>query len=130
VTAAPSSPHHLFVYGTLRAGEQRWPLLAPWLEGRPVPDAVPGRLYDTGRGYPAAVFGEEGGTIVGETGRLRSDSLDDALALLDEIEGAVQHLYRRVVVTTAAGALAWAYEFVGEPRFGRIESGDWLLRTR
>jgi gamma-glutamylcyclotransferase (GGCT)/AIG2-like uncharacterized protein YtfP len=117
---------HLFVYGTLRRGEVRWRYLAPLLDASPVADSVSGRLYDTGRGYPAAVFGATRDTITGETGRLRSDGLDDALALLDEIEGAVHDLYRRVVVTTASGVVAWAYEYVGRPDFERIESGDWL----
>jgi gamma-glutamylcyclotransferase (GGCT)/AIG2-like uncharacterized protein YtfP len=119
---------HLFVYGTLRRGEVRWPHLAPLLAGPLRADSASGRLYDTGRGYPAAVFGATKGTITGETGLLRSDGLDDALALLDEIEGAVHDLYRRVVVTTASGVTAWAYEYVGRPDFPRIESGDWLRR--
>jgi gamma-glutamylcyclotransferase (GGCT)/AIG2-like uncharacterized protein YtfP len=127
--AAGPPPLHLFVYGTLRRGEVRWQYLAPLLAGPLRADAVSGRLYDTGRGYPAAVFGATGGTITGETGQLRSDGLADALALLDEIEGAVHDLYRRVVVTTAGGVVAWAYEYVGRAEFPRIESGDWVRRT-
>ncbi len=122
-------PEHLFVYGTLRRGEPRWPYLAPYLDGDLVPDTVRGHLFDTRRGYPAAVFGQDG-TIVGDVGRLALDRLAEALAVLDEIEGAVHDLYRRVVVTTANGVAAWAYEFVGEPAFAPIAGGDWLQRRR
>lgn len=46
----------LFVYGTLMPGHLRWAMLAPHaLDQRPA--TVPGMLYDTGQGWPAAVFG-------------------------------------------------------------------------
>ena len=60
----------LFVYGTLAPGDAAWPVLEPWVIGDPAPDAVVGRLYDTGRGYPAATFPKNGsrslvhGTVV------------------------------------------------------------------
>ena len=69
-------------------------------------------MYDTGRGYPAAIF-DAPGTIVGRTYRLRADRLDEALAVLDEEESSVPGGYRRVVVTTEAGTTAWAYEYGG-----------------
>jgi gamma-glutamylcyclotransferase (GGCT)/AIG2-like uncharacterized protein YtfP len=122
------TPEHLFVYGTLRRGESRWPYLVPFLDGEPVPDTVRGQLFDTRRGYPAAVF-DGAGTIVGDVGLLDAGRREAALALLDEIEGAVHDLYRRVVVRTASGVHAWAYEFVGEPAFAPIASGDWVKRT-
>src|SRR5262249_29133322 len=48
----------LFVYGTLVPGGDAWPVLAPWATGTQRADRVAGTLYDTGRGYPAAIFGE------------------------------------------------------------------------
>ena len=45
----------LFVYGTLAPGELSWSLLAPHAVAT-CEGSVPGRLYDTGRGYPGAVF--------------------------------------------------------------------------
>ena len=51
---------HLFVYGTLQPGDVRWPFLAPYVADEGVPDTVCGRVYDTGRGYPAARFDEPG----------------------------------------------------------------------
>jgi gamma-glutamylcyclotransferase (GGCT)/AIG2-like uncharacterized protein YtfP len=118
---------HLFVYGTLQPGDVRWPILASYVAGDGVADQVAGRVYDTGRGYPAAVF-DAPGTIVGRTYRLRADRLDEALAVLDEEESSVPGGYQRVVVTTAAGNRAWAYEYGGGLDLTAIDSGDWLAR--
>jgi gamma-glutamylcyclotransferase (GGCT)/AIG2-like uncharacterized protein YtfP len=117
---------HLFVYGTLRPGDVRWPILAPFTGDGGEPDSVTGRVYDTGLGYPAAVFGESG-TIVGRTHLLRRDLLDDALRALDDEESSVPGGYRRVVVTTARGIRAWAYEYGGGLELSHIAGGDWLL---
>jgi gamma-glutamylcyclotransferase (GGCT)/AIG2-like uncharacterized protein YtfP len=118
---------HLFVYGTLQPGDVRWPILARFVADAGVADKTSGRVYDTGRGYPAAVF-DEPGTIVGRTYTLRADRLDEALAVLDEEESSVPGGYQRVVVTTAAGTRAWAYEYGGGLELTAIESGDWLQR--
>jgi gamma-glutamylcyclotransferase (GGCT)/AIG2-like uncharacterized protein YtfP len=88
--------------------------------------SVSGALYDTGHGYPAARF-DRPGTIHGRVFTFHTDRLDEALRLLDEVEGAVQDLFRRVAITTAAGLEAWAYEYCGEPQFAKIASGNWLL---
>ena len=45
---------------------------------------------------------------------LHLDRLDEALQLLDEVEGAVVDLFRRVAITTSTGIEAWAYEYCGE----------------
>src|SRR5690606_16989747 len=39
---------HLFVYGTLRPGDVRWPMLAPWVVDDGRDDTVAGLLFDTG----------------------------------------------------------------------------------
>jgi gamma-glutamylcyclotransferase (GGCT)/AIG2-like uncharacterized protein YtfP len=119
-----TSPH-LFVYGTLRPGDVRWPLLAPFVVDHGVDDAVDGQLYDTGLDYPAAVFGEPG-TIVGRTFALLHESLERALAVLDEEEDTVAGLFRRVEVTTRRGFAAWAYAYGSGLELVPIESGDWL----
>lgn len=119
---------HVFVYGTLRPGEVRWRHLAPYVVDEGVPDAVSGRLFDTGHGYPAALFDDPSSRIVGRTFPLLDASRDHALAHLDEIEGAVAGLYTRVVVTTDAGITAYAYEFGGGLDLTPIASGDWLAR--
>ena len=125
--APPDAIEHLFVYGTLQPGDVRWPVLAPFAADDGVADAARGRVFDTGEGYPAAVF-DQAGTIVGRTYRLRADRLDAALAALDEEEFSVPGGYRRVVVTTAAGTTAWAYEYGSGLELTPIDSGSWLTR--
>jgi gamma-glutamylcyclotransferase (GGCT)/AIG2-like uncharacterized protein YtfP len=116
---------HLFVYGTLRPGQERWPHLAPYVVDEGQDDSTEGVLYDTGNGYPAARF-DRPGSIHGRVYALRVDRLDECLELLDEVEGAVIDLFHRVAVTTASGAKAWAYEYGGEAMFPVIDSGRWV----
>ena len=118
---------HLFVYGTLRPGQERWPFLAPFVIDEGHDDSATGTLYDTGHGYPAARF-DGCGKIHGRIYSLRIDRLAEALDLLDHVEGAVEELFDRVAITTSAGSEAWAYRHSGEARFSEIASGDWLSR--
>lgn len=118
---------HLFVYGTLRPGDVRWPVLAPWVADAGFDDWTAGRLYDTGLDYPAAIFGT-GGIVLGRTYALRSETLDQALAVLDEEEDTVLGLYRRVEVRTGSGLRAWAYQYGSGLDLTPIESGDWFTR--
>jgi gamma-glutamylcyclotransferase (GGCT)/AIG2-like uncharacterized protein YtfP len=118
---------HLFVYGTLRPGQQRWPFLEPFVTDEGRDESVVGSLYDTGRGYPAAKF-DRSGTIFGRVYPLKLDRLDEGLKLLDEVEGAVIDLFRRVAITTSTGVEAWAYEYCGEPQFPEIARGDWIAQ--
>ena len=74
----------LFVYGTLRPGHERWKLLAPFASSWADAEAV-GRLWDTGHGYPAAVFGK-GGLIRGVAVTLADGRAGEALRLLDAVE--------------------------------------------
>jgi gamma-glutamylcyclotransferase (GGCT)/AIG2-like uncharacterized protein YtfP len=120
---------HLFVYGTLLPGEVRWHHLQPYVVDEGFDDTAPGGLYDTGQGYPAAVFSASG-TVRGRTMPLLTTSVSEAIRHLDEVEGAVRGLYRRVQVTTAAGLSAWAYEYGGGLELARIESGCWLTHGR
>lgn len=135
---------HLFVYGTLRPGEVRWHHLEPYVVGEGVDATVAGLLFDTGLEYPAAVFGDAGdgvrpeathgagaGLIRGRVYELSTARLDDALAHLDGVEGAVRGLYHRVRVPTSAGPMAWAYQCGDDALLRRhIESGDWQDRDR
>ena len=119
--------HHLFVYGTLRPGDVRWPLLEPWVADDGLDDTVDGELFDTGLDYPAAVFNRRG-TIHGRTYRLDPAVLDACLRHLDEVEGTVRGLYRRVRVVTAARLTAWAYEYGAGLDLVPIAGGDWMNR--
>ncbi|HUI47841.1 MAG TPA: gamma-glutamylcyclotransferase family protein [Acidimicrobiia bacterium] len=126
----------LFVYGTLAPGSEAWPVLEPWTVGVPRLDAVAGRLYDTGRGYPAATFGDrpppadQTGVVEGQTGVVEGIVVtidparaEEALAALDRYEGAE---YRRVAVRTRGGVEAAAYDWIA-PIDGLhpIPGGSW-----
>ena len=115
------------MYGTLRPGDVRWSFLEPFAADEGVDDTVGGRVFDTGLGYPAAIFGDDG-TIHGRTYRLHAHRLDEALAVLDEEEDTVDGLYRRVVVTTGTGVTAWAYAYGQGLDLTPIPSGDWFRR--
>ena len=117
----------LFVYGTLRPGDVRWVILEGFVADEGAIDTAAGRVFDTGLGYPAAVFGGDG-TIHGRTYPLRADRVDEALAVLDEEEGTVRGLFHRVTITTGRGHIAWAYAYGGGLDLTLIESGDWLHR--
>lgn len=110
----------LFVYGTLAPGHDAWPVLEPWVVGESRADAVTGRLYDTGRGYPAATFdpvpdSEGPGRLVhGTVVTLDPARATAALDALDRYEG---HEYRRIAVRTDAGldvaTYAWTAPLTG-----------------
>ncbi len=116
---------HLFVYGTLRQGDVRWQFLEPFVADSGTPDSAAGALYDTGLQYPAARF-DELGTIVGHRYLLRPDRTDEALALMDHVESAVEGLYHRILIVTDAGIESWAYQYGDGLVLQRITSGDWF----
>ncbi len=121
----------VFVYGTLAPGDVRWRFLAPYVADEGVPDSVGGRLFDTGCGYPAAVFDQRaapGNLIVGRRFTLRACRLDEALAVLDAEESSVAGEFRRVQVTTHAGVSAWAYEYGTGLTLTPIRDGSWSHR--
>ena len=102
-------PTYLFVYGTLMPGRLRWPILAPFAR-RHQPAEVGGRLYDSGNGWPVAVFGGEG-VIPGVLVELEPDRVDEALPVLDEVEDTATDTLRRIEVTTVDGVQTWAYHY-------------------
>ena len=122
-------PPRLFVYGTLQPGHLRWPFLAPFATGDRAA-AVPGRLYDSGHGWPVAVLGEHaaGDSVPGVLVELDPDRLAEALAAIDDVERTATDLLRRIVVTTLDGTEAWAYHCVlptdGMARIDRWDRAD------
>ena len=117
----------LFVYGTLRPGDVRWPLLERYVDDEGEDDTATGRVFDTGLDYPAAIFGGDG-QIHGRIYRLNAALLDEGLAALDEEEETVTGLYRRVRITTGRGVEAWAYAYGDGLDLTPIPSGDWFDR--
>lgn len=115
------TPRCAFVYGTLMPGHLRWPWLAPYVVSHHA-DTAPGRLYDTGLGYPAACF-DEPGTFPGVCCTLDPAMADEAWALLDDIEGT---LYARVDLVTGSGRPATAYAWVGDRADLRPLRGPWV----
>lgn len=116
----------IFVYGTLLRGEPR----SLYMQDYDLIGAfgVPGRLYDTGRGYPAALFdsGIEG-MVYGEL-YLMGDA-ERKIAELDRIEGTESGLFRRVEIDHN-GDKFFSYEpgplLDGSLRDeNRIMSGSW-----
>lgn len=110
-TPDPSSwPDRVFVYGTLMPGRRAWRLMAPHVTGAPVEAWLPGRVHDTGRGYPALVRGGPGrarGAVL---------TLADppaALPALDAYEGP-EYRRQRAVAHTAGGRLpVWVWTWPG-----------------
>jgi gamma-glutamylcyclotransferase (GGCT)/AIG2-like uncharacterized protein YtfP len=82
----------IFVYGTLQRGEER----SCYMRGCRLSEIleVPGRLYDTGRGYPAALFDDGSDTTV--SGELYTmEDPPSKLEELDRVEGTLSGLFRR-----------------------------------
>jgi gamma-glutamylcyclotransferase (GGCT)/AIG2-like uncharacterized protein YtfP len=111
----------LFVYGTLAPGGGAWELLAPWTTGVTWPDAAPGALYDTGRGYPAATFSADApGLVHGVIVELDPTRAAAALAGLDRYEG---DEYTRMSVRTRSGIDATTYAWTA-PLDGCVALAD------
>ena len=122
---------HLFVYGTLQPGESRWHELARFVNGEGERTTVAGIVYDTGLDYPAAKFcaANPDDVIHGRVYEFDDAQREAALARLDVVEGAERGMYQRVVVSTTAGPLAWAYECGdNDLLLRRLPAGDWLTR--
>ena len=111
----------LFVYGTLAPGELSWSLLAPYAVATRE-QSVPGRLFDTGRGYPGAVFAPGRDLVHGWCCTLA----DPPLAKLDTFEG---EEYERITVRCTDGTEALAYHWIA-PLDGlrALDDGRWRAR--
>ena len=115
-------PEALFVYGTLMPGHLRWPMLeAHSISQRTT--TVPGVLFDTGQGWPAAVFDAElaaGTDVPGWVVTLKTRGVADLIRALDDMEGvstpaAPGDVFRRIRVTVAGRDTAWAYHAAEVP---------------
>lgn len=100
----------VFVYGTLMPGQPRWPALQPFAMGVR-PDTVPGRLYRTPYGWPAADFRPSSALVPGVVVAIHRNKTADALSTLDAIEGVDSGLFTRRGVLTSQGSQCWAYQW-------------------
>jgi gamma-glutamylcyclotransferase (GGCT)/AIG2-like uncharacterized protein YtfP len=129
---------HVFVYGTLRAGEAndidiaaaRHDIARPRLVGAAT---VRGRLYDFGS-YPGLVIDGTGGRVQGDV-----YEIDDALvAVLDAIEGIAPgsvgpFLAHEVTLDVAGGTVACRFYPVRHEAVAglpEIVAGDWIAHRR
>jgi gamma-glutamylcyclotransferase (GGCT)/AIG2-like uncharacterized protein YtfP len=117
----------LFVYGTFLQGELR----SEYLNGYNLLESLdlPGKLYDTQQGYPAALFDQDSAeTVSGELYEICGD-VDERLTELDEVEGIKDGLYVRRALNCKEHDF-YAYE-AGEVlkkdlhNAKRIKSGSW-----
>lgn len=110
------------MYGTLMPGRLRWPILEPFAT-RHRDAHVRGTIYDSGAGWPVAVFADGDADVPGVLVELDPARLAEALAILDEVEGTASDTLRRIVVTTTDGTDAWAYHHPSSvDRFTRIDA--------
>jgi gamma-glutamylcyclotransferase (GGCT)/AIG2-like uncharacterized protein YtfP len=120
----------LFVYGTLLKGEPR----NSFLRDSDLLGSldIPGELYVTDTGYPAASFNENPTHHVsGELYELSGDKVADKIIMLDKIEGIDDGLFRRKVLRINDQSF-FTYEagesldsFLNERC--KIKSGNWRL---
>ena len=109
------TPEAVFVYGTLMPGRSRWPVLAPFAVAEGIrTDAVKGHLYRTPYGWPAAVMGGAPGRVAGVVVPLSIATADQALEILDAVEGVASGLFTRVGIVTESGTSCWTYHWPGD----------------
>ena len=123
-----SKPEKLFVYGTLRKGGERSGHLKRCKLLRMM--RVPGTLYRTPFGYPAAVFDHTSSlTVQGEVYQLPPDS-EVFIRNVDSLEGVGEKLFSRSTIHSEE-EFFYAYEpgFEVRRRIGDadiIKSGNWF----
>jgi gamma-glutamylcyclotransferase (GGCT)/AIG2-like uncharacterized protein YtfP len=121
---------NLFVYGTLMPGHGRWSSLEPFVAGSPRVAQVPGRLYRTPYGWPAAVFDPQLYSLVpGVLVALAPTVEVKSLAAIDAIEGVSTGLFQRVCLTTTSEERCWGYHWPASTQ-GFEEIPDWTYDAR
>jgi gamma-glutamylcyclotransferase (GGCT)/AIG2-like uncharacterized protein YtfP len=112
--------NRLFVYGTLKPGEIRWGhILEPYANNVEAASAQ-GKLFDSGLGWPVAIFDDEGEPFSGVVVSIDPEQLDEAFAILDRIEGVADGLFQRITIDVD-GQPCWTYHWPhGTPGFDRI----------
>lgn len=117
-------PSRVFVYGSLMPGQRAgWRIAEHAATGTPPrPATLPeASVADTGSGYPALTLGGAG--VPGQVAELADPVA--ALPSLDRYEGPE---YRRIRVTTADGAVCWAWLWVAGRDGHRPLPRGWAAR--
>jgi gamma-glutamylcyclotransferase (GGCT)/AIG2-like uncharacterized protein YtfP len=112
---------YFFVYGTTMPGHLRYHLIQEFV-AEATPARVPGQVYDTGSGYPAAKFGPGTGEVEGHLLRLRPERVGETQRLFTQIEAG---MFERVSVETNSGVTAFAYEWIGSIQGMELIAGEW-----
>ena len=129
-----SAVNHLFIYGTLRDGEERSGILSKFSIKVYKDCKIRGKLINLQGGrYPGLISGD--GSVVGEIHHTPDieNTLKDENDGLDMIEGFNGYgekdpLFRRIL-TYSNDIPCWTYVYARSPDDGPvIESGDWLNR--
>jgi len=126
-----SAVNHLFIYGTLRDGEERAEILSEFSSKVYKDCKIRGKLINLQGGrYPGLISGD--GSVVGEIHH--TPKIQNALKKLDnDVEdfkgyGEDGSLFHRIL-TYSNDIPCWTYVYAGSPDDGPvIESGDWLKR--
>ena len=123
-----SAVNHLFIYGTLRDGEERSGILSEFSSKVYKDCKIRGRLINLPGGYPGLISGD--GSVVGEIHH--TPKIQNILKILDnDVEdfkgyGEDGSLFHRVL-TYSNNIPCWTYVYARSPDDGPvIESGDWL----
>ena len=127
-----AGPLEIFVYGTLRPGgwnHEQW--LVPLLAAPCRPGRLLGMALHHHEGLPALVPAAADSVVIGDVATIKSEGYDESLAMLDFLESTATDHYRRVAVTTDAGADVWVW-VAGDRLSGElgehslVPHGDWL----
>ena len=125
-----SAVDHLFIYGTLRDGEERSGILSEFSSKVYKDCKIRGRLIDLPGEYPGLISGD--GSVVGEIHH--TPKIQNVLKILDnDVEGFKGYgedgsLFHRVLAYSN-DIPCWTYVYARSPDDGSvIESGDWLKR--
>ena len=124
-----SAVDHLFIYGTLREGEERSGILSKFSSKVYKDCKIKGSLIDLPDGYPGLISGD--GSVVGEIHH--TPDIENTLKELDRVEGFNGYgedgsLFHRVL-TYSNNIPCWTYVYARSPDDGPvIESGDWSKR--